>query len=161
MMGNCLGMGWFHVHYDNTNVHNDYSYIVLSRFSNFIANDGGIGGTVSVAYVPLAFRGSSKFEANVGHSFVVSDVLLCGLTQGVKVYNQLTFLGTLLGSFCLLPTSCQQYFLTSNSVVKCYCLHNIHSQQSSTHKYSRGCMFSATEQETKLSFLEFLGRTLL
>jgi len=106
-MGIALEWGWFHVHYDNTNVHNDYSYIVLSRFSNFIANDGGIGGTVSVAYVPLAFRGSSKFEANVGHSFLVSDFLLCGLTQGVKVYNHLTFLGILLGSFCLLPTSCQ------------------------------------------------------
>lgn len=53
---------------------------MLSYFSNFFANDGGTGGAVSAANMPLAFRGSNTFEANRGRSFVVSDALLLGLT---------------------------------------------------------------------------------
>ena len=61
--------------YNHNNVQNYIALYILSHFSNFIANDGGTGGAVSAANMPLAFRGSNMFKANRGRSFVVSHVL--------------------------------------------------------------------------------------
>ena len=43
-------------------------------FSNFISNNGGLGGAMSTAYVPLNFSGINVFRANKGRAFLVSDI---------------------------------------------------------------------------------------
>ena len=43
-------------------------------FSNFVSNNGGLGGAVSTAYVPLNFSGINAFKANKGRAFLVSDI---------------------------------------------------------------------------------------
>lgn len=45
-------------------------------FSTFISNDGGRGGAVSTANVPLSFSGFNVFKANRGRSVVVSVCFL-------------------------------------------------------------------------------------
>ena len=46
----------------------------LLFFSNFVSNNGGLGGAMSTAYVPLNFSGINVFRANKGRAFLVSDI---------------------------------------------------------------------------------------
>ena len=46
----------------------------LLFFSNFVSNNGGLGGAMSTAYVPLNFSGINVFKANKGRAFLVSDI---------------------------------------------------------------------------------------
>ena len=47
---------------------------LLLPCSHFLLNDGGGGGTVSVAYFPLAFNGNTVFQENKGRTLVVSSL---------------------------------------------------------------------------------------
>ena len=52
---------------------NYYIYMTLPFHSTFIGNDdGGGGGVLSTAYVPLRFSGRSVFMQNRGRTLVVS-----------------------------------------------------------------------------------------
>ena len=60
----------------------------FSFFSNFVSNNGGLGGAVSTAYVPLNFSGISAFKANKGRAFLVSNIdVICSF-----IYVKLFFL---------------------------------------------------------------------
>ena len=53
-----------------------YAMLSLHFFSIFVRNNGGLGGAVSTAYVPLSFNGINRFKANRGRSFLVSKLLI-------------------------------------------------------------------------------------
>ena len=48
--------------------------VSFSIFSTFIGNDdGGGGGVLSTAYLPLRFTGNSRFSQNRGRTLAVSN----------------------------------------------------------------------------------------
>ena len=48
-------------------------FFIAPSFSDFISNDGEMGGAVSTAYVPLSFSGFNRFKANKRHSLTVAN----------------------------------------------------------------------------------------
>ena len=50
-----------------------YKVLEFSMCSNFTENDGGSGGTVSMAYFPSRFDGVNVFQRNRGRSVVVRN----------------------------------------------------------------------------------------